>query len=240
VVIGWTDPEGARPFLGALLLGYHDLTRGCGAKPSEFYRPHFCSRPMGASGGGPGHIRCWASMVITPNYRLRHRRPLRRKEVLKLKVSAVRQVVMESIKLRIAGSIVIPRYPQEGLLANLLHVLEVVHRVRPDASVYVDWMLQGTELGFRYGEVGDDVWARSFQTLGPCPPQITHQAVSPVDLAFWGTGKYHLTGTRLQKHRHMYHSTVLKWLEITNKQVLEQIRQTFRRFLDGHFCIGIR
>jgi bifunctional non-homologous end joining protein LigD len=25
VVIGWTDPEGARPFLGALLLGYYDL-----------------------------------------------------------------------------------------------------------------------------------------------------------------------------------------------------------------------
>ncbi len=24
VVIGWTDPEGARPFLGALLLGYYD------------------------------------------------------------------------------------------------------------------------------------------------------------------------------------------------------------------------
>ena len=23
VVIGWTDPEGARPFLGALLLGYY-------------------------------------------------------------------------------------------------------------------------------------------------------------------------------------------------------------------------
>src|ERR1700740_1320941 len=24
VVIGWTDPEGPRPFLGALLLGYYD------------------------------------------------------------------------------------------------------------------------------------------------------------------------------------------------------------------------
>jgi bifunctional non-homologous end joining protein LigD len=24
VVVGWTDPEGARPFLGALLLGYYD------------------------------------------------------------------------------------------------------------------------------------------------------------------------------------------------------------------------
>ena len=23
-MIGWTDPEGARPFLGALLLGYYD------------------------------------------------------------------------------------------------------------------------------------------------------------------------------------------------------------------------
>jgi ATP-dependent DNA ligase len=24
VVIGWTDPEGSRPFIGALLLGYYD------------------------------------------------------------------------------------------------------------------------------------------------------------------------------------------------------------------------
>ncbi len=24
VVVGWTDPEGSRPFLGALLLGYYD------------------------------------------------------------------------------------------------------------------------------------------------------------------------------------------------------------------------
>ena len=24
MVIGWTDPEGSRPFLGALLLGYYD------------------------------------------------------------------------------------------------------------------------------------------------------------------------------------------------------------------------
>ena len=24
LVVGWTDPEGARPWLGALLLAYHD------------------------------------------------------------------------------------------------------------------------------------------------------------------------------------------------------------------------
>jgi len=28
VVIGWTDPEGSRPWLGALLLGYYDPTVG--------------------------------------------------------------------------------------------------------------------------------------------------------------------------------------------------------------------
>ena len=103
----------------------------------------------------------------------------------------------------------------------------------------MDWVLKGTEIGFRYGELGDDIWALLFQTLGPRPPATTHRAVSRVDLAFWGTGRDHLTGKRLQKHRRVYHSTVLKWLEITNKQVLEQVRQTCVQFLDGRFCIGI-
>ena len=46
VVIGWTDPEGARPFLGALLLGYYDPDRrltyagrvGTGINRSELAR----------------------------------------------------------------------------------------------------------------------------------------------------------------------------------------------------------
>jgi bifunctional non-homologous end joining protein LigD len=29
VIVGWTDPEGSRPFLGALLLGYYDKTVAC-------------------------------------------------------------------------------------------------------------------------------------------------------------------------------------------------------------------
>jgi hypothetical protein len=37
--------------------------------------------------------------------------------------------------------------------------------VRPGASVHVDWVLKGTEIGFRYGELGDDIWALLFQTL---------------------------------------------------------------------------
>jgi hypothetical protein len=170
---------------------------------------------------------------------VRHWQSFDHKEVLKLKVSVARQVFIESIKLGIARSVVIRRSPTEGLLSNLLRVLEVVHRVRPDASLHVDWVLEGTEIGFRYGDLGDDIWARLFQSLGPRPPVITHQAAFLVDLAFWGTGKDHLRGRRLQKHRQVYHSTVLKWLEITNKQVLEQVRQTCEQFLDGRFCIGI-
>jgi hypothetical protein len=170
---------------------------------------------------------------------LRHRRSFGRREVFKLKVSAARRVFIESVKLGVARSVVIPRYPEEGLLANLLHVIEVVHRVRPDASVHVDWLLKGTEIGFRYGDLGDDIWARLFQTLGPCPSAITYQAASRVDFAFWGTGRDHLIGGGLHKHRHVYQSTVLKWLEVTNEQVLEQVRRICVQFFDGRFCIGI-
>jgi bifunctional non-homologous end joining protein LigD len=47
VVVGWTDPEGTRPFLGALLLAYYDPDGrliyagrdGCGAACSRWRRP---------------------------------------------------------------------------------------------------------------------------------------------------------------------------------------------------------
>ena len=173
-------------------------------------------------------------------WRRRHRRPFRRKEVLKLKIAATRRVFIESVKLGFARSVVIPRYPEEGLLANLLHILEVVHRVRPDAFINVDWALNGTEIGFRYGSPGDDIWAQLFQPLGgPRPPSTIHQATSRLDLAFWGTGRDHLKGRRLQKQRHIYHSTVLRWLKITNTRVLEEVHQIFAQFLDGRYCIGI-
>jgi hypothetical protein len=45
---------------------------------------------------------------------LRHRRSFRRKEVLKIKVSAALRVFIASTKLGIARSVAIPRYPEEG------------------------------------------------------------------------------------------------------------------------------
>jgi hypothetical protein len=161
------------------------------------------------------------------------------RELFKLKVLAARPVFVESLRLRLADSVMIPRYLSEGLLANLIHVLEVVHRLRPDANVYVDWVLTGTEQGFRYGKIGDDVWVQLFRTLGPPPHSITFRAWLPLDFTLWGAGKDYLTGRRLQKHRQAYNSTVLKWLEVTNHRVLETVRQISEQCLNGRFCIGI-
>jgi hypothetical protein len=43
----------------------------------------------------------------------------------------------------------------------------------------------------------------------------------------------------LQKHREVYHSTLLKWLEITNRRVLTQVDEICTRHFQGRFCIGI-
>lgn len=208
------------------------------------------SRPWAAVQAGFDAGRAWA---ITPprhanseydrgehgGHHLRSRRKFRRGELLKLKAQFARGAFVHSARLGIAHAVVITRFRGEGLLANLLHVLEVLHRVRPGAHVHVDWVLRGNELGFRYGDVGDDIWALLFETLGPCPSGRPHRATLPIDYALWGTGKDYLTGRRLRKHRHAYHSTISKWLEITNKEVLEQVRRICAESLDGRFCIGI-
>jgi bifunctional non-homologous end joining protein LigD len=57
VVIGWTDPEGARPFLGALLLGYYDADGhlvfagrvGSGIKQTELERLWQKLQPLAAT-----------------------------------------------------------------------------------------------------------------------------------------------------------------------------------------------
>jgi len=172
-------------------------------------------------------------------WRVVRQRRFRLFEVLKVKIYAATSVFAASAKLGIARSVAIPCYPEEGLAANLLHVIEVVRRLRPDASVYVDWVLRGTEVGFRYGGVGDDVWSRLFRPLGAPSRDTAHRAATRVDFAFWGTGKDHLQGKRLQHHRDLYHRVVTSRLEVTNERILDAVRQTRERFLDGRFCIGV-
>jgi len=158
---------------------------------------------------------------------------------LRQKFTAAAGVWIASLKLGVARDVTVTHYPEEGLLANLLHVLEVLRRVRPDARVHVDWTLTGAEFAFRYGEKGQDVWGGLFRAMGPPSGPTAHKAVSRVDFAFWGTGKDHLTGRALQRNRHAYYSTVLKWLEITNRRVLAQVDEICTRHFNAHFCIGI-
>ena len=172
-------------------------------------------------------------------WRVRYRRRFRPQEVLRVKSASAIRVFAASFRLGLARDVVVTRYPEEGLLANLLHVLEVLRRVRPDACVYVDWTIAGTEVAFRYGKTGFDVWSGLFRTVGTPPTAAAHQATPRLDYAFWGKGKDHLTGKRLQKHREVYHATVLKWLEITNRRVLQEVDEICTRHFHGHFCIGV-
>ncbi len=177
--------------------------------------------------------------AVNGGWRIRHRRRFRLREVLRIKFGAALRVFVASVRLGTARDVVVTRYPEEGLLANLLHVLEIVRRVRADARVHIDWTIKGDERAFRYGEKGHDVWVRLFQTLGAPVAETAHQAASRVDFAFWGTGKEHLRGKLLQKHREAYHATLLRWLAITNRRVLAQVEEICTRHFQGRFCIGI-
>jgi hypothetical protein len=164
---------------------------------------------------------------------------LRLREWLGPKIIQARITFLHSLRLRLAEEVLIPCLGREGLLSNLLHVLEVLHRVRPDARVHVDWVLTGTERGFRYGHVGEDVWAGLFRALSPRPKASALRLVSELDFAFWRGGKYYLTGRALQRHRSAYQQTLAKWVEVTNPRVRNEVEDIYERSLQGRFCIGV-
>ena len=99
-------------------------------------------------------------------------RPFTVLERLQRKSKAAKKVFGYSRRTGHAQAVVIHRKGGEGLLANLLHVLEVLHRVRPDAKVHVNWKLDGRETGFRYGTIGSDVWAGLFRPIGTASPPL--------------------------------------------------------------------
>jgi hypothetical protein len=166
-------------------------------------------------------------------------RPYTLRERLTIKYAAATSVFTQSVSIGISPRVVIRRRGSEGLLANLLHVIEVLHRVHPRASVHVNWGLTGNETGFRYGEIGSDVWTGLFRPIGSRSRSEALRPNSAVDYAFWGTGKDYLTGMALRNHRNDYHRTVEKWIEVTNQNVLERTRRTYAEFMDGRFCLGV-
>jgi hypothetical protein len=63
-----------------------------------------------------------------------------------------------NLRVSLARSIIIQRFGTKGLLAKFLYVLEVIARARANALFRVDWVITGTEKGFKYGDVEDHVW----------------------------------------------------------------------------------
>jgi len=181
---------------------------------------------------------------ITPNKYAQasdseHRRDWRLRERLLAKRRVSARVFWRNIELRRARSVVIRRMGNEGLLANLLHVLEVLHRVRSGARVHVSWILDGTEKGFRYGRIGDDVWTKLFAPLSARPTSDFLKANFTVDCNLWGSGKDHLAGRSLARHRRTYAATVAKWIFVSNERVRTEVHEMHTRCLQGKFCIGV-
>ncbi len=210
----------ARCALAAVIWAAGDAGRAWAFSPVSFGPSHY---DVNESGG----------------WRLIHRRSYRSPEVLRLKMLSARQVFADSFAVRTARNVRIPHRPTEGLVANLLHVIEILHRVRTDARVSVDWVLTGAERGFRYGKIGDDVWAGLFEPVGPGLSATPHRASASLEPAFWGTGKDRLSGRSLQRHRRSYHSTVTKWLRVSNEELRERVRRMHAAFPVEALAIGV-
>ena len=186
----------------------------------------------------PRHSRRSYDLEAPGGWKLRTRRRFSLLERIQLKRSHAFQVFADSVHVRRSTDLVVPCLPSEGLLANLLHVLEVVHRVREDASVRVDWVLTGTEPGFRYGHAGDDVWTALFGKPGANRTASPLRADQPLDFALWGTGKDYLQGRDLQAHRDAYAATLLRWLPPIDRSVQKTADEIARGF-EGRFTIGV-
>ncbi|HLJ89402.1 MAG TPA: nodulation protein NodZ [Candidatus Angelobacter sp.] len=176
--------------------------------------------------------------IYDPNTKqLISRRPYHWYERIMIKVLQAATTFWRSLRLREATEVRIPCLGTEGLLANFLHVLEVAHRVRPGARLHVDWTLKGSEIGFRYGKVGENVWPGLFHPVGSRNGDAFH-ADSPLDFAFWGSGKDYLTGRSLDLHREAYGQTYAKWVEVTNARVCAEVEAVQAR-MRGRFCVGV-
>jgi nodulation protein Z len=160
------------------------------------------------------------------------------RERLIIKACVSGRTFRQSLSVRLAHAVLIPRLGNESLLANVLHVVEVLHRVRPEALVHVNWILDGTEKGFRYGGVGSDVWAGLFASVGPRPNGRVVVAKTALDYAFWGSGKDYLRRQALRRHRRAYGPTLAKRIRIVNRRVHEEVNAIHERFRET-FCVGV-
>ena len=113
-------------------------------------------------------------------------------------------------------------------------------RVRPDAGVVVNWTITGDETGFRYGQVGDDVWLSLFLALDPrVMTQEVIFAKRALETSFWGKGKDYHTGHALQRQRQAYNSILTSKIRISNDKVLNEVEEIYERSIKDKQSIGV-
>jgi ATP-dependent DNA ligase len=111
VVIGWTDPEGSRPWLGALLLGYYDPDGrlvyagrvGTGIKQAELQRLWRRLQPLAVSGmplavPPPRSTRFGSPLVLTRVHWVRPELVVEVKYLTWTGDNLLRQVVYEGLR----------------------------------------------------------------------------------------------------------------------------------------------
>lgn len=155
------------------------------------------------------------------------------------RVNIAALVFSNNLKLRLTKNVRIPAMGTEGLFANYLQVLQILRRLRPDGRARVDWTLTGDETGFRYGEIGDNVWSHLFSLRGPQPEGPCGQPNRLLDLTFWRAGKDYLKGDALQQQRSEYNKVITDWVQITNARVLAETERYYEQFMRGRFCVGV-
>ena len=161
------------------------------------------------------------------------------RQVLKQKRLAFRRVYHASLEVRLADQILICHLGSEGLLANILHLLEVLMRVPPTTRFSVSWKLTAGEVGFRYGSPGQDVFEQLFAPIGVDATASMRKAEVALDLALWGNGKDRLKGLNKHIQRHAYNRVFLKWLKIVNERILRDVEDICKLYMQNRFCIGV-
>ncbi len=158
---------------------------------------------------------------------------------LRLKLRTAKFVWHVNMRTRLAPRVWIPLNPGEGFFSNFNHVLTTLYRTRPGAEVHVEWTLSGEETGFRYGQVGDNVWNHLFRPIQAKQSGHFFRPAPALCYTFCGHGKVYLKGAPLARQRQSYHRLYADRVRVENPRVLAEVERICDPAFAGRFCVGV-
>ena len=145
----------------------------------------------------------------------------------------------QELAVRNASEIVV-RHHDNGFFANFMAVLDVLCVRSPGSLVCIDWILDGSEEHFPYGEIGTNVWNRLFEPLAPATllhdPLVVERRLTPLSE---NTGRDMLQRSdRWEGYRLERAAVMRKYVRLTNQRCLNEI-EVVRQRLEGKYVIGV-